>query len=146
MAYSGAQVTRLGLAGIPRGLYGSFAGKTASTGAEDVVVSTGGGIGKRKRKLAGYPRRVLIDGRVVVVNSPEEERALLRAMAERASAAAKAEAAVGHVEVARQRLRVVKRVENRLASVDDREAEYVRRLHEEDEELITLISGSGWLN
>lgn len=28
MAYSGAQVTRLGLGGFPRGLYGSFAGKT----------------------------------------------------------------------------------------------------------------------
>lgn len=27
MAYSGSQITRLGLLGIPRGLYGSFAGK-----------------------------------------------------------------------------------------------------------------------
>jgi len=28
MPYSGAQITRLGLSGIPRGLYGDFSGKT----------------------------------------------------------------------------------------------------------------------
>ena len=46
MAYSGAQITRLGLAGIPRGLSGSFAGKE-----EQIVIvpdvteeSTGGWI------------------------------------------------------------------------------------------------------
>lgn len=30
MAFSGNQLTRLGLSGVPRQLYGSFAGKTAA--------------------------------------------------------------------------------------------------------------------
>lgn len=146
MAYSGAQITRLGLAGIPRGLYGSFAGKAASTGAEDVVVATAGGIGKRKRRYAGYPRRILLDGQIIVVQSPEEERALLRAMAERASEQAQTEAAAGNVEAAKRRMRIVKRAETRMRTVDSREADYIRRLHDEDEELVSLIAGANWLN
>lgn len=30
MAFSGSQITRLGVSGVPRGLYGSFAGKAAA--------------------------------------------------------------------------------------------------------------------
>lgn len=44
MAFSGSQYTRLGLAGISRGLYGSFAGRVENE------ISTGGGIPPHKRK------------------------------------------------------------------------------------------------
>ena len=42
MAFSGSQITRLGLYGATRGLYGSFAGKTES-------VETGPPIGMLQR-------------------------------------------------------------------------------------------------
>lgn len=147
MAFSGSQITRLGLSGIQTGLTGSFAGKAASSGAEDVVVATGGGIGKRrKRAYAGYPRRILLNGTLYTVQSPEEERRLLESFIERESAQVANDAAAGRVEKAKKRRLVVRRAERRIDALADREAEHVRRLHDEDDEILTLIAGSGWLH
>lgn len=41
MAFSGDQLTRLGLSGVPRQLYGSFAGKAATVIAEGIEFSLG---------------------------------------------------------------------------------------------------------
>lgn len=49
MAFSGTQITRLGLIAIPRGLYGSFAGK-----AEAVPIPDSGIVGGKRRRISAY--------------------------------------------------------------------------------------------
>ena len=93
-------------------------------------VETGGGRSKRCRQ---YPRWVQIEGRRFRVNSPEEERRLLMALMERARAV---EATGTHPEV--QARRVIK-IQRRLKTVDDSEAQWLRRLQEMDEELLLFL-------
>ncbi len=94
--------------------------------------TTGGGKSKRRRH---YPRWVVIDGKRFRVNSPEEERALLMAMLDRARAI---EATGSFPEVAKAKRRAV-RIQKRIESVDDSEAQWLARLRELDEELIFLL-------
>lgn len=61
MSFSGSQITRLGLGGIPRGLYGSFVGKAPAalpTGAEvrEIVLLEA----TREITLDGYPRELVL--------------------------------------------------------------------------------------
>jgi len=127
-----AAVTRLGLYGGPRGLYGSFAGKT-----EQVIVAAaaaeGGGSSKKRRK---YPRWVLVGDARARVNSPEEERQLLTAMMDRAET--QVIEAETPAEVKQANARVV-RIQKRIEKVDDREAQWLRRLREMDEEILLLV-------
>lgn len=97
--------------------------------AED---ATGGGRSKRRRQ---YPRWVQIEGRRFRVNSPEEERRLLMALMERARAV---EATGTHPEVRAAARRVIK-IQRRLKTVDDSEAQWLRRLQEMDEELLLFL-------
>ncbi len=83
-----------------------------------------------------YPRRIYINGKIYWVNSPEEERRLLRQWLD--SLEMKAQAETEPVAVQRAR-RLVVRTQRRLAKVDARELEWDRILREEDEELILLM-------
>ena len=126
-----AAVTRLGLYGGPRSPYGSFAGKTAQV---IVAASTTEGGGKSKRRK--YPRWVLVGDSRARVNSPDEERQLLAAMMDRAEA--QVIEAVTPAEVKQANTRVV-RIQKRIEKVDDREAQWVQRLREMDEEILLLV-------
>lgn len=67
MAYSGAQTTRLGLGGFPRGLYGSFAGKAE---APDTEPHNPGRI--TRLGLAAIPRGLYGDFSSKVEAAPEQ--------------------------------------------------------------------------
>ena len=113
-----------------------FAGSGA---AAPVVVetSTGGGIGKRRSK---YPRRVLIGGNLVWVRSASEERELIAQYIARLEAQAErlTEQQAPPAKVARARVAIVKAA-RRLEKVDDREAQWLARLQDEDEEILLLL-------
>ena len=132
-----AAVTRLGPGGGPRGLYGSFAGKTEQVIVE-IAAKTAGG---RRRKGRGrYPRRIYIDGRIYVAQNAEEERRLLTEWRNRVEAEA-IELALEEApkaEIARARVKVV-RAARRLEQVDDREDEWISRLRREDEEILAVL-------
>jgi len=72
MSYSGAQITRLGLAAIPRALYGSFAGK--ATASNQYSLSAGHTLTIRgdDRRLSIHPDErslaIRADGRKVTVH------------------------------------------------------------------------------
>ena len=127
-----AAVTRLGLHGGPRGLYGDFSGRTENIVVEDTEKFGGSSKSKRGRK---YPRWVVIDGQRFRVNSPEEERQLLLAMLDRAK---EVEATAAPAEAKQARKRII-RIEKRVKAVDDSEAQWMQRLREMDEELLLLI-------
>lgn len=107
-------------------------------GAPAVVdsVTTGGG---KKRRRSKYPRRVMIDGVLHTVRNAEEERRLLQAIVERSQDAAKTAQALGDEQLAKQSSKSAVRISKRVAKVDSREDEWIRRLYEEDEELLLLI-------
>lgn len=69
MPFSGAQVTRLGLSGITRGLYGDFSGKTA----EEVVEAAARHAGRIRRKRLFLE----IDNQTFEVNSLDEAEHIL---------------------------------------------------------------------
>jgi hypothetical protein len=117
------------LAAITRGLYSSFADKAEA--APQVTVTPGGG---RRRRYAGYPRRVLIDGKLYTVKSAEEERELLRQWRERLLRAAPD-------ELPKSARITVKRIERRLLDADDRASDWHRQLMQQDEELLALLFG-----
>ncbi len=128
-----AQVTRLGLHGGPRGLYGSFAGRSENVVTAEAV-TTGGGTSKRKRR-GRYPRWVQVDGNRHLVHSAEEERQLLTAFLDRAKDALKA---APPAEKQKARVRVQK-LETRVEAVQSREESWLDRLKAEDDELILLL-------
>ena len=113
----------------------------AQAGDAPVVVPTasGGGIGHGRRR-SKYPRRVSIDGRLVLVQTAEEERRLLAAWAARLEARNLAlevsDAAPAKVAAVRVKLA---RVERRVAKVDEREAAWRAKLQSEDEELLLIL-------
>lgn len=133
-----AAVTRLGLYGGSRGLYGSFAGKTAQVIA-DTTPAGGGGSYTRRRK-GRYPRRVSIGGRLYWVRNAEEERELLRQWQAQVEQEA-LELALSDApaeEVARARVKVV-RAARRLDDVVSRETDWLERLRAEDEEILSVL-------
>lgn len=114
-----------------------FAGSGSTTPTPEVTVTrAGGGSGAKRKK---YPRRVFVDGQVVVVRNADEERGLLRAMADRASDQAAIAAALESPEIAKTaRAKAVKLIK-RIEAVDDREAAWLQRLRDEDEEILTIL-------
>jgi hypothetical protein len=131
------QVTRLGLHGGPRGLYGSFAGRT-----ENVVVATatttGGGKSKRQRQRR-YPRWVVVDGERYQVWSPEDEENLLRQLQQQfAEEAVKLEGAGKTAEAQTARRKAV-RVAKRVDKVPDAVTNWKEFLKREDEEVLEVF-------
>ena len=137
MAFSGSQRTRLGAYALSRQPYGSFAGKAAVviTAASAAV---GGGIDRRKSK---YPRRVAARGRLYVVRNADEERALLLALEQSALDQAQIANALGDEVTAMRAKKVARKITKRVEAVDDREAEWLQRLRDEDEEILTILFG-----
>ena len=127
-----AVVTRLGLYGGPRGLYGSFAGKVLGA-VEDTVIA---GVGKKRR----YPRWILINNKRFRVDSAEEERQLLQAMADRANDDAKLAEALGDSSIAQVARKRAIRIRKRIPEVANRETEWLAQLIAEDEEIIALLN------
>jgi hypothetical protein len=131
-----AAVTRLGLHGGPRGLYGSFEGKELAVVV--VETSTGGGRGSKRRNK--YPRRVVINGVVYWVSSAAEERVLLAqhqaSVEAEALLLAVSDAPAEEVKAAKVR---VQRVQRRIEATDTREADWMEYLLQEDEEIISLV-------
>jgi hypothetical protein len=96
----------------------------------------GGGKSKQGRH---YPRWVVVNGQRYYVNNAEEERRLLRLLQEKTEEAAKIAAALGDETLAKQATKRAVRIEKRQKTVDDREAEWLQRLQDEDEELLVLF-------
>lgn len=113
--------------------------------AVDIVVSLGAGRpdgapGKGGKRKSKYPRRVYIEGQLYTVKSAEEERELLRQWQERVEAEALRLALEGAPKqtIARAKVKVV-RAARRVEEVDNREAEWIARLMDEDEEILILL-------
>lgn len=113
-----------------------FAGSESGVVVTEESTTTGGG---KKRKRTKYPRRVMLGGFLYWVNSPEEERQLLAAMAERAREQAKIAEALGDKELGTTIRKRAIRVEKRIEAVDTRESDWISRLLEEDEELLVML-------
>lgn len=134
MSFSGAQRTRLGAYGATRAPYGTFTGKGEAP--PDVVVTTrAGGIGHYKK----YPRRLFVDGQVVLVRNAEEERRLLAALAERADEQARIAQALGDEQIAQIATKKSLKLKKRAVNTDDREAQWMDYLRNEDEEILTIL-------
>lgn len=105
---------------------------------------TGGGGGQKKhrrRKNAklGYPRQIVIDGRVYKVSSPAEEREILEAHRKAAEARlALLEANQAPAPMVRKAQVKVVRLDRRLEETADREQEHLERLRRDDEEILLV--------
>ena len=95
-----------------------------------------GGIPKRRSR---YPRKVVIDGVVYSVKSPEDERELLQTIAEKASVGAKILKGLGDEETAKRAQRKAIRIEKRVKKVDNRAEAWLQALRDEDEEILMVI-------
>jgi len=136
-------VTRLanGISALP---YGDFSGKVETVIAPTTpTVGAGGGAGggakKHARRRKGYPRRVMIDGKLYLVANAEEERALLRQWRDRVEREAMMLALEGapQKKIAKAKVRVV-RAEKRLEEASSREDDWIAKLREEDEEILMI--------
>lgn len=114
-----------------------FAGSGADAPVVETPAATTGG-GKSRRR-SRYPRKVVVDGVVHVVNSPEEERRLLQALFERAQDAAQVAEGLGDTQLAQQIQKRAVRIRKRVEAVDNREQEWLQRLMDEDEEILVLL-------
>ena len=131
-------LTRLGMYGGPRGLYGDFHPKGAVV---EPPSGAGGGLKKGGKKRAKcWPRRIYIDGKLYTVRNAEEERELLRqyldSLRAKAEVLEERDAPVEQVKKARIRVR---RVARRIEKVATREEEWYRQLCEEDEEILMIL-------
>ena len=134
-----------GLAAIERAtvlkLYGGIAwGEAVEPEPEAPTAPDGGGRGAKQYAKRKYPRKVVIDGRAYTVQSAAEERELLRAYRDRleADALRLALEEAPKRAVAQAKVRVI-RAQRRLDEVDDREDAWMRRLRDEDEELLIIL-------
>lgn len=134
MAFSGTQRTRLGAYALSRQPYGAFTGRVEAP----VVATTArtGGIGHRRRK---YPRRVAARGRLFTVKNADEERELLRELEQAALDQAQIAEALGDEVTAMRAKKLAHKIDKRVTAVDSREAAWLQRLRDEDEELLTLL-------
>ena len=108
--------------------------------AAESAVAPGAGSGAKQYAKRKYPRKVVIDGRAYTVQSAAEERELLRAYRDRLEADALRLALEESPKraVAQAKVRVI-RAQRRLEEVDDREDAWMRRLRDEDEELLIIL-------
>lgn len=98
----------------------------------EVVTQTGGG---KKKRYSRYPRRILMDGRLYTAHSAEDERQLLQAFLDRARETAASEPP----EIAAETIKRAVRIQKRIEKAAEREAQWMRRLQEMDEELLILL-------
>lgn len=135
MPYSGAQVTRLGLAGIPRGLYGSFAGK--AEGAATVARRGAGGGAKRYKRRKWW---ITVGGEKHRVSSHREVEDILAAYVEATAElvetlpARKQRAARISLSKARAKLALV-----RLDAAEEAARAHRQRLMDEDELILQML-------
>ena len=101
-----------------------------------VAATVTAGVGKKRR----YPRWVLINGKRHRVESAEQERQLLQAMADRANDDAKLAEALGDTQIAQVARKRAIRIRKRIPEVQNREAEWLAQLIAEDEEIIALLN------
>ena len=125
-----AAITRLGLSGHARSLYGSFAGKVESVVVAIAKARAGGRRGRKAR-----PRRSFIDGQVYTV-TPEEEVYLLREWRRRLDAEAAA-AAAGSPTSAPIKIHA-RRVDKRIDKAQARAEAHRRRLEADDEDILAI--------
>jgi hypothetical protein len=100
------------------------------------VSRAGAGMGAKRYTRSRYPRRVVIDGKVYWVNSPQEERDLLELLL----ASAKEEVAEAAPAQRPRKRVVVKRLETRLEKVEEQEEAWLRYLRDRDEEIIAILA------
>lgn len=136
-AASSSAVTRVGILTIPQMPYCSFAGKTAQVVA-DVSVPDGGGRGQKASRRLRYPRRIMVDGRLYIVSSPEEERQLLESLAHRALVEAEEVERTQPVQAAKKR-RLAKRIQRRVEKAEDASQRWQEFLEQEDEEILSFL-------
>lgn len=109
-----------------------------------VEVDTPGAGKKRRRRKAEvrrYPRRVMVDGQVFIVNNAIEERELLLRLA--AGAAEDAQILEqAQPKVAQKKRRIVRRLERRIRQTFDAEAAWQEFLASEDEEILLVLAAS----
>ena len=117
----------------------SWSGLSAGVTDGSAVAPTGGGRGSKKAK-GKYPRKIVIDGVVYYVNSAAEERRLLAQHQAKVEADALMLAVSDAPETVVKKARVkVKRAAARLEAVDTREADWLQRLRDEDEEILMVV-------
>jgi hypothetical protein len=134
MAFSGSQITRLGLCGISRGLYGNF------TKAFIPQEKRGAGSGAKKLKKKKY-RWVSIGGEKFKVASAYEEQQLVQQYIERKRAALskakKNEAKTIRISLAK----AVKRLQTLEVSAAIEQEEFrIKRIQEDDEIIVMLLA------
>lgn len=134
--FSGSQRTRLGAYGVSRQPYGSFAGRGEAPPEVVVTALTGGGSGAKRKK---YPRRVFINGRVVVVQNAAQERQLMAELSAKAKEQAAIAQALGDEVIAKVIEKKAAKLERRVEAVDTRERDWLQRLRDEDEEIISIL-------
>lgn len=98
---------------------------------------TGVGRGSKPSK-SRYPRKIMIDGMLHLVFSPQQERQLLSEYRARIEADA-IEAFDAKPEAVKPMKTKIMRVARRVAEVDTRESEWLQRLIDEDDEILTAI-------
>lgn len=117
---------------------GSSVDYVVSLGAADAALTGGGKGAKQYARRRKYPRRVMVDGVLYVVNSPMEEASLLaRLLAEKQEEAQAIEADAGTVP-ARKRA-VIRRIENRLENVADEVDAWRAQLEAWDAQILPLL-------
>jgi len=140
MAFSGAQVTRLGLYGGGRSPYGSFAGKSVGVIIEEETRKTGG---LSKRAKARKHKQVMIDGKVHVVNTPEEEYFLLQGFLDKVSRQHELDLLKKKTPIVKRNIKMqsntITRTENRIEKVSE-EMKWRQKIRQEDEEILVLLT------
>ncbi len=103
----------------------------------------GGGKFKGKRGRDRYPRRVFIEGKSYWVKNADEERALLAAYQARLEAEKEKLETVAPTPVVAEKVRKaaikIARVERRIEKTATREAEWLERLRQEDDEILLMV-------
>ena len=138
-------VTRLGLYGGSRGLYGSFAGKTPGV----VVVPKGGGRTRRKKRYV-----VEVDGKFIHVNSISDAESILQQVRELADESAEKDVktpvapkppkvgiktGTGKATTSITLQRAVEQTQKTVTQAYTRAASRIRKEREVDREISTLM-------
>ncbi len=128
-------ITRLGLSAISRGLYGSFAGKAETI--IEVIKTVRAGV--PSRIIRPRPKRIMIGNQLFIVESIEEERALLEKYLIRQRKEFTGLITRKKMPSIKAKIKItatqIKRTEKRLMKVDKKSW-----LAKEDEEILLLLS------
>lgn len=139
MAFSGAQITRIGLSGFHRSLYGDFSGKAQSDNPVVETVKKGGSGGYRRHGRKGW--WVFVGPDRYKVFSKQEESQLVNAFVQ-AQEAALLVAEKGTETQKARGLRISLTRTRRRMEVLRQQAheERMARLRQDDEDLVWLLT------